>query len=480
METKILNRKNMFLAKKKSINLFFYVIPLLILTALVLIALDVITLNKILLVVFGLLAVGAIFILAFTNLNKFLLAFTLYLPFSRMLPGDFGTGTWAFNLTNIFFILAIFAIFKENLTSNLNLSLKSSITIPIIIFSILGILSFIKSGFYFGYVYFGQFLSPLKEWLLPLFLFFLFFVSVKNKNDIRQFVMLITIITICIAVLVVFEYLKVREADDFEKMRVGAIFEQPNSAGAFFVYYAFILVGLFLMNIRKYRYWFLSLPILVSARALMYTFSRGAIIAFVCAGLFITFIKNKLMFLIVCLLLVLAFLKPTILPSALYYRFSSTFVKDKATYDVAIEEKLEPSAQQRIVVWRGAIQMIKDHPLFGVGYGVFPHLISFYAPVGQMDAHNTYLILFAELGLIGLISFLWIIALIFKNTWFVYRKAKDKFIKAFALGFLAGIFGLMVCNIFGSRLDSLALTGFFWILAALIFKSKRLIKAGQL
>lgn len=478
MNTAVVGNKGA-LVKNKQQDYLLYAALSIFLIFLGLVSLKTITLSRPLLLFLGIIAVGAVFILAFADLRKLLLIFVLYLPFSRILLGDFGTEFWAFNLTNIFLVFIILSIAIEKLKSNISLVPKSSVSIPILLFCLFGVASFVRSGFYFGYTYLGNFLSPLKEWLMPMLLFFIFFVAIKDKRDIKQLAMLIIFITVCISALVVFEYLKLKWLGR-EEIRVGTIFEQPNRAGAFFVYYGFLLVGFFLVNIRSFKYWSLILPILISARALMYTYSRGALLAFACAGFFIAFVKNKLIFILLCLFTIFALFSPGILPSSLYERFSSTFTEGDYLYQNSLQERLEPSAGTRLIIWKGAINIIKDHPVFGIGYGVFPYLIPFYAPVGHRDAHNTYLIVGAELGLFGLGVFLWILALIFKNTWFVYRKSQDKFIRALALGFLAGIVGLLVCNIFGSRLDSQELTGFFWILTALIFKSKELIKKGQL
>jgi putative inorganic carbon (HCO3(-)) transporter len=178
--------------------------------------------------------------------------------------------------------------------------------------------------------------------------------------------------------------------------------------------------------------------------------------------------------------LIFALLNPAILPSSIYERFSSTFLNKGTIGSEDIKEILEPSAKNRLIAWEGGVGMIKDHPLVGVGYGLFSTTVPFYAPIYQIDAHNTYLIIAAELGLPALILFLLILTIIFKNCWYVYCRAKDKFIKSFALGFMAGIVGLLVCNMFGSRLDSQEVTSFFWILAALIFKTKALLQKGQL
>jgi hypothetical protein len=56
------------------------------------------------------------------------------------------------------------------------------------------------------------------------------------------------------------------------------------------------------------------------------------------------------------------------------------------------------------------------------------------------------------------------------KTYVLYRTTKDSFARALALGFLGGLFGLMMSNMFGSRLDSQEVSGYFWILTALILR----------
>ncbi|MFH0731636.1 MAG: O-antigen ligase family protein [Candidatus Omnitrophota bacterium] len=477
---KTLTMKEKSIARANSSNDYFlYFVFVVGLIFLGLVSLNTIVLSKPVIVGLGIITIAAVFLLALVDIGKLSLLFVIYLPFSRLLPGDFGTGTWALNLTNIFFVLMIIAILMEKMKANINIIPKSSLSIPIAIFCVINIISFFVSYQNIGYVYLEEFFTSLKQWLSPMLLFYVFLISVKDKDEIRRIVSLVVLITVCISFLLVFEYLRVRGAEDFDKMRVSGIFGQPNRAGAFFVYYGLILFAIFLNNLRSFKHWFLIFPILVQARALMYTFSRGAIAAFLFAILFMTFIRNKIIFILLIFSLVFVVLNPKLMPSALYERFSSTFLEEGQAAQGDVKDSLEPSAQRRITIWEGAILMIEEHPLFGIGYGLFPSTISSYASIHKVDSHNTYITLAAELGLVGLMVFLWIMLLILKNAWFVYRRTKDTFIKSFALGFLAGTVGLLVCNMFGTRLDSQEVTGLFWILTACIFKSKQIIIEEQ-
>jgi hypothetical protein len=78
-----------------------------------------------------------------------------------------------------------------------------------------------------------------------------------------------------------------------------------------------------------------------------------------------------------------------------------------------------PSAQHRVSAWRGALQIMRDHP-FGVGWnkavGVYEKNYS--PPEGGAAAltMNSYLMLGTELGLPGLFCFVGYVALCFRKS----------------------------------------------------------------
>ncbi len=67
------------------------------------------------------------------------------------------------------------------------------------------------------------------------------------------------------------------------------------------------------------------------------------------------------------------------------------------------------STTMRLDYWRQALEIIKAHPLQGLGLGNFNLPLSRYA-------HNSYLQIWAETGILGIASFLWLIFVIFKGA----------------------------------------------------------------
>ena len=65
----------------------------------------------------------------------------------------------------------------------------------------------------------------------------------------------------------------------------------------------------------------------------------------------------------------------------------------------------EKAAVDRIDFWRASIDIFKDHP-FGIGVKNFYKIVPLYDPLNPgMDAHNTYVLCYSEIGILGIIVF---------------------------------------------------------------------------
>jgi len=102
----------------------------------------------------------------------------------------------------------------------------------------------------------------------------------------------------------------------------------------------------------------------------------------------------------------------------------------------------EESAAGRIDAWYEGMQMLKSSPLFGVGKGMFTD--QFY-----LTAHNSYVLVAAEEGLVGL--FLWI-ALIYScfKGLSILKKKKPQ-LANYSMGIEASLFGFLSASFFLSR-----------------------------
>jgi len=421
-----------------------------------------------------------VFVKGMKNPEIFTYVLVAYLPYSKVLVGDFGGLAQALNITNLLMGAIILSWVSGRYAEDEPKWLKTPMNAPIIAFILVGMLGISRGGYY-GEGYLAYAITEFKRWITPLAMYFLVLNTVKKKNMIQIIIVIMMITTTLVGLMAMYEYTTISDTSDLDKSRVEGIAGHSNTLAAFFCYYMFLPVGFLYMNMNKWRAWLLVIPVLIQFRGIMVTFSRGGYLAFVAGLLGITFIKSRRLFAGLLLFAGLACLFPQVLPSGIRYRMSQTFqgnASSVSSFEEA-EEGLEASSKTRIEIWKGAAEMIKDNPLFGVGYGLFKQNISKYWSGGtEIDAHNTYIIITAELGIPALIIFFWMIAVAFFTTWALYIHTKDPFSKAVALGFLGGIGGLMISNMFGSRLNHQEVASYFFILAALVMRL-RIIEAKE-
>lgn len=113
------------------------------------------------------------------------------------------------------------------------------------------------------------------------------------------------------------------------------------------------------------------------------------------------------------------------------------------------------SVQIHLELWHAGLQIVKDHPLAGIGVGQFKAAVGNYSRVKDLSllAHNTYLEIAAEMGIPGLLLFLLTFGFSFRSLARIRRAAdRDRaaLLPAVATGIQAGLVGFAVASFFVS------------------------------
>ncbi|HYH85621.1 MAG TPA: O-antigen ligase family protein [Pyrinomonadaceae bacterium] len=132
--------------------------------------------------------------------------------------------------------------------------------------------------------------------------------------------------------------------------------------------------------------------------------------------------------------------------------------------------------------WSGTIEIIKDHPLLGTGLGafgaVYPRYDTSSGAYRLEQAHNDYLQIFSDAGLIGgLLALVFVVAL-FRMA-LRRMQSHDKTRRGIALGALAGCAGVLVHSFFDFTLHTTANALLFLLLAALATVNGRVEEPGE-
>ncbi|HPT39211.1 MAG TPA: O-antigen ligase family protein [Candidatus Omnitrophota bacterium] len=202
--------------------------------------------------------------------------------------------------------------------------------------------------------------------------------------------------------------------DYLQRKRAFFPFVTPGALGGYLAMIFFLVLAC------KNRFW----PAGLIFTALLLTKSLGAFLSLLCALVVYLGVQGKLKknhFRILAGLLLLLIIM-------IVWRSSTQ------------KEHLQPvfSALMRINYWQESLAIIKGHPFVGIGLGNFNLPNSRYA-------HNAYLQIWAEMGILGLASFLWMIAVIFRNCLKKLAQLPDK--KQIA-GLLAASSVFLIHNLF--------------------------------
>ena len=101
----------------------------------------------------------------------------------------------------------------------------------------------------------------------------------------------------------------------------------------------------------------------------------------------------------------------------------------------------------RLAIWAGAWLIFMGHPVAGIGYGNFKTVLAatISVPDGFMlDAHNLYLELLAETGILGLAAFAMLIVICLRYARRMQRQSQDLMESAVGIAVIAAIAGLLV------------------------------------
>lgn len=164
----------------------------------------------------------------------------------------------------------------------------------------------------------------------------------------------------------------------------------------------------------------LLLGLAVPAVALIMTYSRSGWISMMLAVFVYVWLRNKKL---IPVLIVLAVVALPLLPSSVFTRLTSFITSFIGSGYV------DTSAQHRLYLWKGVGYMIKDYGVTGIGLGPesFARLYPRYGRVsiieGAYHTQSQYFELIVELGVLGFVSFIWMILRNIKNCLIESRRA---------------------------------------------------------
>ncbi len=299
----------------------------------------------------------------------------------------------------------------------------------------------------------------LVEWKSYAVMIFMYFLGLNISKDETQHKILIIIMAAVVLFISIQSFRSFTAGISFsEESRFAGPFEvvglNSNHLAAFVVSYCSLLLGLLLFDDSKVRKLLFLAAVAFGLHPLFFSFSRGAYAAAIGVLVFFGVVKKRSL-LILALILLISW--QTLLPTSVVDRIKMTSGGPRGP---------ESSVAVRLDLWNHAVALFEKYPIFGVGFGGFELTVPEKTEI--KNAHNLYLKILSEQGVIGLSLLALVFFMALKSGGKLYKRARTPFQKGLGFGFLGCIVAFIITNIFGDRWSYFVLGDYFWIVWGLV------------
>ncbi len=210
--------------------------------------------------------------------------------------------------------------------------------------------------------------------------------------------------------------------------RVSGTFNNPNLLAAYLVMTIPFSIAFVMTGTRSKPKALARISLILAAYALGFSFCRGAYLALIAIGglLVIMFIRKKFVMTVLAIIYVCLLIPPSIsgrlvsvIPSAPDQPADSVELKEDEnilehiTNDAAAKYEQDSSVSMRFVMWKEVLVSGVKRPIFGAGFGIgSTQQILDAAQLDFKHAHNLFLELFSEGGILSLAFFLTIMVVL--------------------------------------------------------------------
>jgi O-antigen ligase len=296
----------------------------------------------------------------------------------------------------------------------------------------------------------------------------LFFLAANNLKSIRQSKVFVVFLLIVCFIVCIFGYVQMQQGIN----RVSTPFEggkpEPNTLAGYLLVIFGLTAGLFLhseslpIKILSAAVFIFAIPVFLS------TLSRSGYIGLIIIYLTLILFAKRKRFFLTSIFLILIIVMPLILPAKVTTRIRTTFI-GKTRYEVlGTRVALDEASAARIETWKYIKEVFIKSPFFG------------YGSTGINFVDTQYGRIIGEMGLVGLMVFLWLLYSLFKNILKIYRQSNNEHIQSLSIGLLSSLAAFIVISWGTNIFIIVRIMEPFWFITAMVFVLPQLpqIKEG--
>ncbi len=428
-------------------------------------------------IILGILIIGLIFLVSFTNIQSppliflglivFLIVTILifknpvlglvlvvfFLPFERI--GAYELNNLTIRVSQILTIVTLIAWITNGILKKKIELAKNPTVLPLALFVIINLFSLVNT------------LNIERSSAVLLFTLFTIIFSllipnlIRNKEGLNKVVITLLFSAFLVSIFGIYQFIGDSlglspEITGLREQYTKTVLGFPRAQGTafeplYFANYLLIPLGivfsLFLSHTSKIKSHWLVGCLIILGLALVLTISRGGYLGL--AALFLTislyYLKNiftpKRILLLALVLIVVWFSFTRFLGLSDALNLESFRLHTLNVF-------YGGSFVERVETLESALSAFRDHPFLGVGVGGFGPYVSiqpYFFPIdGWKIVNNEFVEILAETGILGLITFLVFLLFLVIRSFKAIKSDEDPYLKALAIGTLGGFLGILV------------------------------------
>jgi O-antigen ligase len=294
--------------------------------------------------------------------------------------------------------------------------------------------------------------------------YFSFVKTVKGKKGILSVLYTLSVVSLPVALYGIYQ--KIVGFDEqntwidtemFESIsgRVVSTFENPNVFGEYLIIAIMLCVAaMTLVKSKRYKV-FYAITLVCLAAAMVFTYSRGCWIGVVCAVAIYLFMTNRKLFWTAAALGIVSLF---FLPESIMGRIAS------------VGNMSDSSTSYRVYIWMGTLRLLADYWFTGIGHGSDAFNIIYpaysYSAIEAPHAHNLYLLILTEMGVLGAAAFIGVIFVFFRKLFYVIKNSAVKEYRIVAAATASGMAGFLIQGMFDNVWYNYRVFLYFWLIIA--------------
>jgi O-antigen ligase len=419
-------------------------------------------------------AVWSVYLVLDRRLFQSLLVFIFSLPFLRMLEWEVARSRFEWVIAGpvvvtptILFLLCIFFSYLLGKKDDKYIELSALPLSALIFFLALLVSVIVSSDIFHSSKLF------LVEMFYPLLFFYLLLKGLRSADQVKTLLYVLIVAGIVYALFGFYSIVGM-SLPTFDKLYL--LYGEEGMAGAFRI------MGTLALSTSGKKRACLVAAACFELLLVLASFSRVALLA---AGLsLLPFLKKKEILLMLAFAVALIFMFHGWFMDNIFIRFN--------VFDSLQKLDMFYWSPMRLWAARGAVAMIRDHPFFGIGYGMWPAYYYKYGPAINLgtgyyyitSAHNAFFDMTAQGGFLLLAAVLAFLAACFKECFSLVFLRGKMFVSNIALAclgfFISAVVVSFAGNIFAFSYQNDITRGlFFWSMAAVLAALGKIARAEK-